>query len=287
MKDTEPLLYDANLPAEPAPLSTLHHNDGGRSGTPDMPTLSALARRTGQTRLQTMISYLENNRWPRRFIANRSFFSATDRIRLLKSTVAVMGLGKRGGMVALLLARYGIGKFILCDQERFTEENLTGQYLCSEQCIGMNKACGSRDELLRIASHAEYSCFSGFSDSAHLAAILQGADVVIDCLGKSKDRPLLHNAALSMGMTLIHSSAKERDGFVLISAPERQTVTRFYGTPTYSPENSPNLLSDIPNLGSAFIGGLQAHAAIKTILRQEGKTASFPLDLPDLEYFAL
>jgi molybdopterin-synthase adenylyltransferase len=66
---------------------------------------------------------------PERYVRNFNAFSPKDQIKLLRSTVAVVGLGGLGGGVTEILARIGIGTLILIDGDVFEDTNLNRQML--------------------------------------------------------------------------------------------------------------------------------------------------------------
>ena len=61
------------------------------------------------------------------FERNADNYSLRDQLALHKATVAVCGLGGGGGYVAEILARTGVGKFILIDGDCFEDSNRNRQ----------------------------------------------------------------------------------------------------------------------------------------------------------------
>jgi len=83
---------------------------------------------------------LKNKIIPYRYIRNRTILSAKEQLRLLESDVAVVGAGGLGGLVVEILARMGIGRLIVVDDDILEETNLNRQVLSSKDTLGLSKA---------------------------------------------------------------------------------------------------------------------------------------------------
>ena len=115
--------------------------------------LRAWAEETGISLRAAMIDLLAENIWPERFRRNFGLFSAAEMARLLQSRALVLGCGGLGGHVTELLARSGVGRIRLVDNDVFDESNLNRQRFCSERALGRPKAQTTREALADIAAH--------------------------------------------------------------------------------------------------------------------------------------
>ena len=80
----------------------------------------------------------------------------TDNMKKLKTAhVAVFGLGGVGGHVCEALARCGIGKFTLFDNDLVAESNLNRQIIATVDTIGMAKTDAMKKRILSINPDAE------------------------------------------------------------------------------------------------------------------------------------
>jgi tRNA A37 threonylcarbamoyladenosine dehydratase len=75
-----------------------------------------------------------------RFERNLGFLSSKEQSILENSSVAIAGAGGDGGMIALQLARMGVGEIRLADPDPFGVENINRQAVCTDLTIGQNKA---------------------------------------------------------------------------------------------------------------------------------------------------
>src|SRR5512136_2118445 len=78
------------------------------------------------------ITALKQGTVPCRYFRNVGTIGLDGQIKLLQSTVAVVGAGGLGGTVIELLARQGIGHLIIIDSDRFAEQNLNRQIMSVE-----------------------------------------------------------------------------------------------------------------------------------------------------------
>lgn len=82
--------------------------------------------------------------------------------KLSRSRVAVFGIGGVGGYVCEALARSGVGKFDLIDNDKVSLTNLNRQIIATHKTIGRAKAEVMKERILDINPGADvrvYECF--------------------------------------------------------------------------------------------------------------------------------
>lgn len=82
--------------------------------------------------------------------------------KLSRSRVAVFGIGGVGGYVCEALARSGVGKFDLIDNDKVSLTNLNRQIIATHKTIGRAKAEVMKERILDINPEADvrvYECF--------------------------------------------------------------------------------------------------------------------------------
>lgn len=191
-----------------------------------------LARRLGLTECETMQGLLHQDIWPKRFLRNRDSFCAEAQARLLGSRVLVAGCGGLGGHLTGLLARLGVGAFVLCDYDVFDESNLNRQLFCTEKTVGLPKVEVCRDRLMEIASYLDVRIFPGRLDSGNLEDLLKGTDACADCLDSVSGKQMLKAAADRVGVPYLHGAVDRHEGLAYCSGGGGQPTSSLYAAQT-------------------------------------------------------
>lgn len=101
--------------------------------------------------------------------------------KLQKSAVFVLGLGGVGGFAVEALARCGIGKIIICDNDSINESNLNRQIIALRSTIGKAKVDVMEERLRDINPSLIVEKHKIFFTREHLK-LLKTADYVIDAI---------------------------------------------------------------------------------------------------------
>lgn len=110
--------------------------------------------------------------------------------RLAGKTVAIAGCGGVGGAAALLLARAGVGGFVLADPGRFDPPDANRQWGASAATLDENKARVYERMIREVNPEARVRVFEEGVTDESLARVLEGVDFVVDCLDVSVATPL-------------------------------------------------------------------------------------------------
>lgn len=115
-----------------------------------------------------------------RFERNLGFLSTEEQERIQNSSVAIAGAGGDGGMLAVQLARMGVGEIRLADPDPFEIENINRQAVCTDETIGVNKAVAVGNYLQEINPDIKISLFTDGITRENTSEFVQGVDLVID-----------------------------------------------------------------------------------------------------------
>lgn len=143
------------------------------------------------------------------FSRNIGLLSESEQKKMLESRIAVAGAGGVGGLHILTLARLGIGKFNIADNDIFELVNVSRQFGATAHTMGKNKAGVLGQMVKEINSQADVRIFHEGITSDNIPAFLDGVDILVDGLDffEIDIRRLLFRAA------------RERGIFALTSAP--------------------------------------------------------------------
>lgn len=114
------------------------------------------------------------------FERNLGFISRDEQIMLHNSTVAIAGAGGDGGMLALQLARLGVGEIRLADPDPFEAQNINRQACCTVDTIGVNKAEAVGSYIEKINPDIEVSLYKDGITQENAEKFVKGSDLVID-----------------------------------------------------------------------------------------------------------
>jgi molybdopterin/thiamine biosynthesis adenylyltransferase len=195
-------------------LITLLQAHARQSSRPDTSLYQALgfdkawtiAEKTGLPLLKVECAALEIGIIPERYSRNQKSLTNADQLRLLRSHVAIIGLGGLGGTVTEILARIGVGRLTLVDGDYFEESNLNRQLLSSSAAIGKSKAAAAQVRVQQINPGVEVCMVPEFFKADNGQDILGDAQLAIDCLDNITDRFVLEEACRIASIPLISAA---------------------------------------------------------------------------------
>ena len=228
------------------------------------------------------ITALENGIIPERYARNFNSFSQEDQIKLLRSTVAVVGLGGLGGGVTEILARIGIGSLILIDGDVFEDTNLNRQMLSSQNRIGTLKAQAAAERVKEINSSVNIIIHQKFLDVKNAPDFLSQAHVVVDCLDSISTRFIVHDAAKKLQIPLVSSAVAGASGQLTTIFPEDVGLSLIYGEPDrQTSAGAEKSLGCLPH-AVTFLSAMECSEVVKILLKR-GSLLRNQLLLVDLD----
>jgi len=118
------------------------------------------------------------NTYQELFARNYGIFSQTEQERLRRSCILIVGCGGIGGTVAIMLARSGVGRFILVEFDDYSPSNMNRQVACFADTLGRNKASVLSEEIKRINPEATVEVHAKLLTHAEIAVLIPKADIV-------------------------------------------------------------------------------------------------------------
>lgn len=189
----------------------------------------SLSREIGLPLKEVELAALEASVLPRRYLCNLGTIGWNGQARLLRSTVAVVGLGGLGGYIVEALARIGVGRLILVDGDAFVDHNLNRQIFSTEANLGSSKVEAARARVAAINSAVEIVSQAVEVTPENLPPVLKGSDVVVDALDRLPIRIMLQEAAQRQGIPLVHGAIAGMIGQVMTIFPEDEGLYALYG----------------------------------------------------------
>jgi len=227
-----------------------------------------LSRRPGPSGREIEISALENGIVPERYARNMRTFSLEEQAALLQARVGVVGLGGLGGTVAEVLARMGVGHLRLVDGDRFEESNLNRQLLSTVESLGQLKSEAARERVGRINPSVDINALAEFVTAENAGAVIEGCNVVVDCLDNLRTRFVVEDACRRIGCPLVSAAVAGASGHVTTIFPEDTGLRLIYGEPGQLPlKGAETALGTLP-YAVVFLATLECAEVVKVILKK-------------------
>lgn len=228
------------------------------------------------------LAALERDIVPRRYLRNLGTVGLDGQARLLRSAVAVVGLGGLGGYVVEALARMGVGRLILIDGDVFEDHNLNRQLLSAEARLGMDKVEAARQRVAEINGAVETIGHVESINRDNIRQLLKGAEVVVDALDRLPTRLLLQEGAQEIGVPMVHGSIAGFLGEVMTIFPDDLGLRDVYGEEPDLPERGLEAELGTPPATPMAVAAWEAQEVVK-ILTDRGKCLRNELLVMDME----
>jgi molybdopterin/thiamine biosynthesis adenylyltransferase len=124
--------------------------------------------------------------------------------KLRQAHVLIAGVGGLGSPVAIYLACAGIGKLTVVDSDAVELANLNRQILHGEDDIGEMKVFSASRKLKKLNSTVEINPLVMRITVESLPGLLQGVNLVVDCLDTMDSRFILNEGCVKAGIPVIH-----------------------------------------------------------------------------------
>lgn len=192
-------------------------------------------------------------------------FGGEQQQRIRSARVVVVGAGGVGSGVLPALAAAGVGELVIVDHDQVELSNLHRQTLHTTADLGRAKA-GSAVDALRPLAAGSVTGVRRRLTAENAAALIAGADLVIDASDSIAARYALDDAAAAAGVPLVWGSAQGTTGQVGVAwAAAGPRWSDLF--PVRTGDDDVATCADtgvLPGL-CATIGGLMASEAIKVL----------------------
>jgi molybdopterin/thiamine biosynthesis adenylyltransferase len=151
-----------------------------------------------------------------RYSRQLPLLGASGQVKLLESSVAVVGLGGLGSLISMYLAALGVGKLLIVDYDEVGVENLNRQILYTTNDIGRSKVAAARERLKALNPLVEVEARDVKVTRDNVAEVLEGADIIVDGLDDWRTRLILDEYAWETGKPYVHAAVDSYYGQVTV-----------------------------------------------------------------------
>jgi len=134
-----------------------------------------------------------------------------DQKRLERAVVVVAGVGGLGNPAATYLALAGVGEIRLVDDDVVEESNLNRQFLFTEKDLRKKKVRVAAKRLKELNPGIKVAAYEKIDRN-----VVEGADVVLDCLDNWSTRRELWALSFSLGVPVVHGAVDGVSGQVAV-----------------------------------------------------------------------
>lgn len=167
------------------------------------------------------------------FNNNLGVITSEEQKKLKNSTVIIAGAGGVGGNVAYLLARAGIGGFVLADFDFFSCSNINRQFGANINTIGVSKIDIIAVELEKINKDISIKKYHQGITRENVEEVLDNGEVVVDAIDflVPHIRKRLIDTVQAKGMYSFLAPALGFGASLAVFSPESLSYDDFFGPP--------------------------------------------------------
>lgn len=209
-------------------------------------------------------------------------FGEAGQIKLLSSSVLVIGAGGLGSSAILYLAAAGVGTLGIADGDIVDLSNLQRQILHTVSDIGKLKTVSAKEKIKRLNPDIKIITYPKNIIAENIGAIIRDYDFIIECSDNSTCKFLTNDTCVLLQKPFSYCGVLGFLGQIMTYAPGYACVRCVFEEPKHGASPSSGDVGILGAVAGTF-GALQAGEAIK-FLAGYGKPltgAMLQLDLKD------
>ncbi len=230
-----------------------------------------LAKKHDISRRIVEIAALEAGIIPERYQRNIGTVGIGGQLKLLNSAVGVVGAGGLGGFAIELLARMGVGRLFVVDDDVFSDSNLNRQLIAHEKNLDRPKADAAAKRISEINGAVSVKAFFRRGDAVNLLKIFEECDLILDCLDNLTSRFELEKVSRQLGVVMVHGAIAGFLGQLAVIRPEHPVLEKIYGPlDDGKADRGAEVQLGNPATTPAMLASWQANEAVKILAGLEG-----------------
>ncbi len=187
--------------------------------------------------------------------------------RLRSAGALIVGCGGLGCTLADLLARSGVGRLRLVDDDRVQLENLHRQVLFDEAdaAAGLPKVAAAANRLRRINGEVAVEPLVERFTAASAARLAEGFDLILDASDNFPTRFVINDLAVRDGKSWVFAGVLGGQGQVMSVLPGRPCLRCVFDSPPAPCQDLTCRSSGVLPSAVAAIAAIQAGEAVKIL----------------------
>jgi molybdopterin/thiamine biosynthesis adenylyltransferase len=139
--------------------------------------------------------------------------------RLKSSTVLVTGVGGLGGTAALYLAVAGVGRLILVRGGELRLDDMNRQVLMTHDWVDKPRVFKAKETLEQINPDVRVDAICEYVTPENVDALVQSADVTLDCAHNFVERDLLNAACIRWDKPMVEAAMSGMEAYLTTIVP--------------------------------------------------------------------
>ena len=185
--------------------------------------------------------------------------------RLSAARVVIVGCGGLGSPAAAYLAGAGVGALRLVDGDRPEVTNLHRQVFY-DAADARNKVEQLREHLKRLNPEVRVQAIDRHLTADNAKALLQGANLVLDCTDDARTKHLLSDACVTLNVPLVYAAAQGYSGYVALFENREGEINLRDVYPKPDPHMPDCATAGVLPTAVGIVALLQANAALCYLL---------------------
>lgn len=188
--------------------------------------------------------------------------------KLLKSTVAIVGMGGLGSPAALYLAAAGVGNIKIIDYDVVDLTNLHRQVLHFSPDLKQKKVKSAFEKLHNLNPDVNIEVIDSRLSSTNIKSILRGVDFVIEGSDNIQTKILVNDACVWLKIPFSIAGVVRFNGQIITVVPQQKTTCYrcIFGGIRENLGSMSCSQAGVLGPTAGIMGTLQANEAIKSIL---------------------
>jgi molybdopterin/thiamine biosynthesis adenylyltransferase len=188
--------------------------------------------------------------------------------RLAESSVAVIGCGALGSVIADSIVRAGVGRVVVVDRDYIELDNLQRQVLFDEEDIARDlpKAVAAAERLKKINGRVRVEPLFSDVTAANIESIVGGVDLVMDGTDNFETRFLINDACVKLGIPWTYGGVIGTEGMSYLIIPGETSCFRCLMQDTPPPGSVPTCETEgVLGVAVHMIASLEVTEALKLL----------------------
>ena len=184
-------------------------------------------------------------------------------LKLLNSSVLVVGAGGLGSAALLALASLGIGHIGIVDNDIISATNLPRQIIYGIKDVGKGKAITAKKVLKSKNPDIEVKIYPYRLDEKNARRIIKKYDIVLDCTDNFETKFLINDTCVKLKKPFVTAGVMDYKGQIMTVIPgSKDFKSLFDELPKYNPDDDKSVYP----LAVSIISNIAASEVIKCLL---------------------